>query len=184
MVRRATWMEAVQIFEGCTSSSWRISSPFHSRVAIFRYKRAVFQLSRLTLPRLRFGDIFVLRWCSLLNSISPFFSALPLSSIPAGNEWEAGAAVFGGDVDSVLDSRPCSLSFIGERRSPPRAEDCNFEARFSSRDSRLSLFLSLPHSHDVAARPPLITFIMLLISDTFARKSFPIDNRRLAAVLS
>lgn len=69
---------------------------------------------------------------SLLNSISPFFNA-PLSSIPAGYEWESRRGRF--------RWRRRSLAFIGERRSPPRAEDCNFEARLFAQGF-LSLFLS------------------------------------------
>lgn len=148
---------------------------------------AVFQLSRATLPRAFDPGIFSFSRCSarsLLNSISPFFSA-PLSSIPAGYGWESRRGRF--------RWRRRSLAFIGERRSPPRAEDCNFEARLFAQGFlslslsvltfspllALSLFFGSP-----AAHPPLITFIILLVSDTFARKSFPIDNRRLAAAVS
>lgn len=146
---------------------------------ISRHKRAVFQLSRATLPRLRSGDIFVLPM--LLNSISPFFSA-PLSSVPAGNGREAGEAVFGGDV--VV---PLRLSENVDRR---REQKTAILKRGSSheillpllRSPRTPLFPSPAASS--AARPPLITFIVLLVSDTFARKSFPIDNRRLAAAVS
>lgn len=92
---------------------------------------AVFQLSRATLsisPSIR-G--YFPSPAMLLNSISRFFSALSLSVLYSrkGNEWETGIVVFGGDVDFVV----VSLSFIRERRSPPRVEDCNFEATLSSR---------------------------------------------------
>lgn len=104
--------------------------------------------------------IFSSSRCSLLNSISPFFS-FPLSSIPAGNGWETGAAVFVGDDDVVVVvvvRRRRSLSFIEERRSSPRAEDCNFEAKalftwlfpvFCSFSLSLSSLTSSPASYHV-----------------------------------
>lgn len=116
----------------------------------------------------------------LLHSISPFFSALPCPPFPRVTS-EKQAQSFSAET-STLSSFP--LVYRGTSIAAASREDCNFEARLSSRSSCLSLFRSLYLSHDITACPPLITFIMLLVSDTFARKSFPIDNRRLAAVVS
>lgn len=98
------------------------------------------------------------------------------------------------EVDGVWRRRRRrSIWFIGGRRSLPRAEDCNFEVgggrergafrtafRRHFRPTQ-PFFLLLNVPPPPPPRPsPLIAFIAPLSSDTFARKSFLIDNRRLA----
>lgn len=127
--------------------------------------------------------IFSFSRCSPLNSISPFFNA-PLSSIPAGNGREAGAAVFGGEVVVVLVVVvPSRLSENVDRRRESRGLQFSSEALRATLLS-VSLSLSLSLSLLRHRRPSLITFIVLLVADTFARKSFPIDNRRLVTAVS
>lgn len=156
-VRKVTWMEA-RYSKGVFQDTLSL---FASRSSVTQ-ARCLSIIADPTLPCLRSGDIFVLPWCLLLNSISPFFSALPLSSIPAGNEWEAGAAVFGGDVDSVSSSFPFVYRGTSIAAASRRLQFWSeiFLARFSS--VCLSSFLSL-----IPATSPLVRLLSRLSCFSF-----------------
>ena len=121
---------------------------------------------------------FAVSFFSLHTSFSFYFRNFPRAESLGGR--------FGGGSRSIW--------FIGGRRSLPRAEDCNFEAgggafrtafRRHFRPTPRLLLLNVPSPPPPSARPsPLIAFIAPLSSDTFARKSFLIDNRRLATSVS
>ena len=98
-------------------------------------------------------DPGIFSFFSLLNSISPFFS-VPLSSIPAGNWWETGAAVFGGGDDVVvvvviIVVVPSLLSWNVDRRREQKT--VILKRRLSSHGSFLPFIPSLSPFFNIVA---------------------------------